>query len=87
MSACPSNDGESSWLRGETQPAQAGRALRTPRAELDVLGCLWQHGRATARELREAMGGYRPMTHGSMVTLLKRLEAKGLVTKRKGPVG
>lgn len=62
-------------------------AAHLPRAELDVIGCLWQHGEATARELREAMMGYRPMAHGSMVTLLYRLEAKGLLTKRKGPVG
>jgi len=27
------------------------------------------------------------MTHGAMVTLLKRLSAKGWVTRRKGPVG
>ena len=31
--------------------------------------------------------GYRPMAHGSMVTLLYRLEAKGLVTRRKAKVG
>lgn len=58
-----------------------------PDAELEVLACLWQKGRATARELREAMMSYRPMSHGSMVTLLKRLERKGLVSKEKGPVG
>ena len=27
------------------------------------------------------------MTHGAMVTLLNRLEGKGLVAKEKGPVG
>lgn len=58
-----------------------------PDAELEVLACLWQKDEASAREVREAMGGYRPMTHGAMVTLLKRLESKGLVSKRKGPVG
>jgi BlaI family transcriptional regulator, penicillinase repressor len=58
-----------------------------PDAELEVLACLWQNGKATVREVREAMAGYRPMTHGAMVTLLKRLEGKGLVSKEKGPVG
>jgi len=33
------------------------------------------------------MEKYRPMAHGSVVTLLTRLETKGLVTKEKGPVG
>lgn len=58
-----------------------------PDAELEVLACLQQRGEASAREIREAMAGYRPMAHGSMVTLLKRLEAKGLVQKKKGPSG
>jgi BlaI family penicillinase repressor len=58
-----------------------------PDTELEALACLWQAGSVTAREVREAMNDYRPMTHGAMVTILKRLEAKGLVTKRKGPVG
>ena len=62
-----------------------GRDL--PDAELEVLACLWQKEEASAREVREAMTKYRPMTHGAMVTLLKRLESKGLVAKRKGEVG
>lgn len=58
-----------------------------PEAELEVLACLQQCGEASARQLRETMEPYRPMAHGSMVTLLKRLEAKGLVKKKKGPSG
>ena len=63
------------------------RVRELPDAELEVLACLWQKQEASAREVREAMNKYRPMTHGAMVTLLKRLEAKGLVAKRKGEVG
>ena len=58
-----------------------------PPAELEVLACLWQRGNATAREIREAMFEFRPMTHGAMVTLLRRLEEKNLVSKVKAPVG
>lgn len=65
----------------DTQP----RGL--PDAELEVLACLWQKGEAPASDVRETMGKYRPMSHGAMVTLLKRLEGKGLVTKRKALVG
>lgn len=67
--------------------ASASDANRLPEAELEVMACLWQQGPATARDVRETMDAYRPMTHGSMVTLLKRLEAKGWVTREKGPVG
>ncbi len=58
-----------------------------PAAELEVLACLRHMEQATAREIREHMQAYRPMTHGSVVNLLKRLEAKKLITKRKGTVG
>jgi BlaI family transcriptional regulator, penicillinase repressor len=58
-----------------------------PAAELEVLACLRQMKQATAREIRERMRSYRPMAHGSIANLLKRLEAKRLVSKKKGPVG
>ena len=58
-----------------------------PDAELDVISCLWKKGEITARSVREIMNDYRPMTHGSVMTLLKRLEEKGMVKKRKGTVG
>lgn len=60
---------------------------RLPEAELEVLACLHGLRVATARQLREAMTAYRPMAHGSMVTLLNRLRAKGLVEKQKGLTG
>lgn len=60
---------------------------RLPDAELEVMACLWQLREATARQLREEMMSYRPMAHTSVVTLLGRLEAKGLVKRAKGPVG
>jgi predicted transcriptional regulator len=58
-----------------------------PTAELEVLACLRQMEQATAREIREHMHSYRPMAHGSVMNLLKRLEAKKLVIRKKGSVG
>src|ERR1700690_2344448 len=60
---------------------------RLPDAELEVMACLWRLREASARQLREAMAHFRPMAHASIVTLLNRLEAKGLVRRAKGPVG
>lgn len=62
-------------------------AHELPGAEMDVLGTLYRRGEATAREVREDLAAARPMAHGSVVTLLRRLEGRGLVTRRKGPVG
>lgn len=64
-----------------------GAPTELPNAELDVLCCVYNAGEVTAREIRDMMKRYRPMAHGSVVTLLTRLEAKQLVDKKKGPVG
>lgn len=78
-----------SGLPSSNEPPSKGAMSeeRLPDAELEVMACLWQLREATARQLREAMLEYRPMAHTSMVTLLGRLEAKGMVKRAKGPVG
>ncbi|HPF40786.1 MAG TPA: BlaI/MecI/CopY family transcriptional regulator [Phycisphaerae bacterium] len=75
--------------RKKTKSARAAVEVvdTLPPAELDVLSCVWRENPVTARRIREMMLKHRPMAHGSVVTLLTRLEAKGLVTKDKGPVG
>ena len=64
-----------------------GAQPELPDAELEVLACLQRQSKATAREIREAMQTYRPMAHPSVLTLLTRLEGKGLVRREKGPSG
>lgn len=61
--------------------------LDLPDAELDVMSCLWQAEALTAREIREQLQPTRPMTHASVCTLLRRLEDKGLVNRRKASSG
>ena len=58
-----------------------------PEAERDVLAALHRTGATTAREIRGELAEYRPMAHGSVLTLLKRLEEKGLVGRKKGKTG
>jgi BlaI family transcriptional regulator, penicillinase repressor len=58
-----------------------------PEAELEVLACVHQQGEADAASIRERLRAFRPLTHASVVTLLRRLEDKSLVTKRKGDRG
>ena len=58
-----------------------------PSAELEVLACLWRIGPATAAEIRLQLAAFRPMAHGSTVTLLKRLMSKGLVERQKSGQG
>lgn len=57
---------------------------RIPDAELEVLACVQRRGRATAREVREAIASWRPLSHSSVMTLLGRLEERGLVARERG---
>lgn len=60
---------------------------KIPDAERDVLVCLNQLGEATVKEISQALEPVRKMEPSSVMTLLKRLEARKLVTKRKGDKG
>ena len=61
--------------------------VKLPDAELELLAALCRAREATARELRDAIDPHRPMAHGSVLTLLGRLESKALVQREKGEVG
>ena len=58
-----------------------------PEAELEVLACLWHAEPLTAGEIREQLQAYRPMAHGSVLTLLNRLSEKNLVKREKSGQG
>ena len=67
--------------------AQTKSAAPLPDAELEVLACLHDLGEAEVVEIRRALARFRPLSHASVSTLLRRLESRGLVARRKGPVG
>lgn len=63
------------------------QAANLPDAEAEVLACLWHDGPSTAATIRERLQKFRPMAHGSVLTLLKRLTEKGLVGREKSGQG
>jgi predicted transcriptional regulator len=58
-----------------------------PEAELEVLACLHAAGEAEAAEVRRRLSPFRPMSHASVLTLLRRLERKDLVRRRPAATG
>jgi BlaI family transcriptional regulator, penicillinase repressor len=60
---------------------------RLPDAELEVLSSLHRRGEATARDIREDLWDHRPLAHGSVLTLLGRLEKRGLVARTDRKIG
>jgi BlaI family transcriptional regulator, penicillinase repressor len=63
------------------------KEARIPDAEADVLAAVFDAGETTARSVREALSKKRPMAHGTVVTLLRRLEDRGLLKRRKADQG
>ena len=56
---------------------------RTPprlgKVQLQIMQVLWEHGRATARQITDALSRSKPIAHSTVQTLLRKLEAKGAV--------
>jgi len=73
---------------GKRQSRKApAKPVELPDAELEVLACLWHQGPQTAAEIRKQLHSFRPMAHGSVVTLLSRLVEKDLVAREKSGQG
>ena len=54
-----------------------------PPLELACLTVLWKRGEADVGEVREAMREARPLAYTTVMTVLERLAAKGMVTRQK----
>lgn len=55
-------------------------ARKLGKVQLEIMRVLWQRGRATAREITDALALQQPIAHSTVQTLLRKLEAKGAVT-------
>lgn len=58
---------------------------RIPDAELEVLAYVQRRGGATGRQVREGIADWRPLSHSSVMTLLGRLQERGLVRRERAP--
>ena len=47
--------------------------------QLQIMQVLWQRGRATARQITDALNEKQAIAHSTVQTLLRELEAKGAV--------
>jgi BlaI family penicillinase repressor len=50
------------------------------RVQLLIMQVLWERGRATAREITDAINATEPIAHSTVQTLLRGLEEKGSVS-------
>lgn len=55
-------------------------ATHLGRVQLLIMQVLWERGRATAREITDAINAGEPIAHSTVQTLLRGLEEKGAVS-------
>jgi predicted transcriptional regulator len=51
--------------------------------ELECLSVLWPMGEGTVRDIHRALAAARPRAYTTVLTIMDRLEQKGIVTRRK----
>jgi BlaI family transcriptional regulator, penicillinase repressor len=60
--------------------AKAMGETKLGRMQFRIMQVLWDRGRASAREITEALNASEPVAHSTVQTLLRQLEAKGAVS-------
>lgn len=55
---------------------------RLTELQLEIMNVLWERGRASVLEVREALKPRRDLAHTTVATLLSRMEKKGVVAHR-----
>jgi BlaI family penicillinase repressor len=53
--------------------------IQLGRMQFRIMQVLWDRGRASAREITDALNKAEPVAHSTVQTLLRQLEAKGAV--------
>lgn len=59
----------------------ATRPSRLPQLEMECMKVLWRNPEATVAQVRQALE--RPLAYTTVMTVLDRMAAKGVVTRRK----
>ncbi len=68
------------------QPRTAGprhSILDLAPLELECLSVLWPMGEGTVRDIHRALAASRPRAYTTVLTIMDRLDQKGIVTRRK----
>jgi predicted transcriptional regulator len=76
--------------RGEAGTAAYPRrrsALQLAPLELDCMSTLWPLGEGTVRQIRDGLAATRPRAYTTIMTIMGRLERKGIVERRKAGRG
>jgi BlaI family transcriptional regulator, penicillinase repressor len=53
---------------------------RLGKVQRQIMEVLWREKRATARQITEELSRTQPLAHSTVQTLLRKLEAKGVIT-------
>jgi predicted transcriptional regulator len=56
---------------------QRNREIRLGRLELQIMNVVWEHGKATVHDVKDAISKGRKPAYSTILTMMRKLEAKG----------
>jgi BlaI family transcriptional regulator, penicillinase repressor len=74
-----SSSGAAAWRGKSAKRWRPIMSLRLGRVQMRIMRVLWAQGRASAREITDTLNRDEPITHSTVQTLLRGLEAKKAV--------
>ena len=57
--------------------------IRLGRLELQIMNVVWGKGKATVHEVRNGLGGSRKPAYNTILTMMRKLEAKGYLEHKE----
>jgi BlaI family penicillinase repressor len=76
------NVGTRKTVTKEVHMARKKETNKPSELELQVLGVLWQQGRATTREVLETLPDGKPRAYTTVLSVMQVMEKKGLLTRQ-----
>ena len=58
---------------------EQGRARILSKFELEIMHVIWHSGKATVQEVKDALSEVRPRAYSTFITVMRRMEKKGIL--------
>jgi BlaI family penicillinase repressor len=66
-----------------TKPKKTGKLERLGELEADVMSVVWRRGRASVRDVKDALKSGRALAYTTVMTVMTRLSEKGMLDRHK----
>ncbi len=65
------------------KPKKSPKVTRLGELEAEIMGVVWEKGKATVQDVRDALGPRRALAYTTIMTVMSRLAEKGVLKRQK----